>query len=303
MRVLVTGGAGFIGTHTVRLLLDTRHQVTVLDNLSNGRRQNLPAHPFLRLVIGDITDSEAVADALSDTDCVLHLAAQVSVASSVEDPIGSCRDNMLGFVTVLEQTRRAGITRFVYASSAAVYGSPQELPLQETSSTAPLSPYGLEKLVNEQYAALYRELHGLSALGMRYFNVYGPGQDAASPYSGVISRFVERLSSGRPLCIHGDGLQTRDFVYVQDVAAANIAALSGAAEGVVNVGTGSSRTLLELIETLGQVAGITPIVTHDAARKGDIPHSSMSTARVKQLFGNITTTSLEQGLQALWDQR
>ena len=185
--------------------------------------------------------------------------------------------------------------------SAAVYGQPAELPLNEASPTAPSSPYGLEKLVNDQYAALYRELHGLSSLGMRYFNVYGPGQDPKSPYSGVISVFVDRLGNERPLTVHGDGLQTRDFVYVGDVAAANLAALNGTAEGVLNVGTGSSCTLLELITTLGRVTGTTPQLSHAPAREGDIRHSAMSTARLGQALGAVPSTPLEQGLGALWE--
>ncbi len=303
MHVLITGGAGFIGSHTTRRLLSQGHQVTVLDNLSNGRRENLPEDPNLRLVVGDIADPTAVADALDGTDRVLHLAAQVSVITSVEEPRRSCHDNLLGYVTVLDGARRAGINRFVYASSAAVYGQPSELPLRENSAPAPSSPYGLEKLVNDRYATLYRELHSLSTLGMRYFNVYGPGQDPSSPYSGVISCFVDRLSKGQTLTVHGDGLQTRDFVYVGDVAQANITALSSSAEGVLNIGTGSSCTLLELIETLGKVAGVSPTINHTAAREGDIRHSAMTPERLHQVFGTVPSTSLEQGLRALWENR
>ncbi|MGQ9850199.1 MAG: NAD-dependent epimerase/dehydratase family protein [Aggregatilineaceae bacterium] len=300
MHVLITGGAGFIGSHTAKLLLAHGLHVTVLDNLSNGSRENLPLHSRLRLVVGDITDPAAVATALEGADCVLHLAAQVSVAASIEDPIRSCRDNLLGFITVLDSARRAGIQRFVYASSAAVYGQPVKLPLNEASSTAPTSPYGLEKLVNEQYAALYRKLHDLSLLGLRYFNVYGPGQDPKSPYSGVISEFVDRLRTGRPLIVHGDGLQTRDFVYVGDVATINLAALTGTAEGILNVGTGNSCTLLELIATLSRVTGITPQLSYAPARKGDIRHSAMSTTRLNQALGVVPSTPLEEGLSALW---
>lgn len=301
MHALITGGAGFIGSHTAKLLLAQGHQVTVLDNLSSGHRENLPHHPRLRLVVGDITDAAAVSDALSGADRVLHLAAQVSVASSVQDPVNSCRNNLLGFITVLDAARRGGIQRFVYASSAAVYGQPVELPLNESSPTAPASPYGLEKLVNDQYAALYRELHAVSSLGMRYFNVYGPGQDPKSPYSGVISVFVDRIGNEQPLTVHGDGLQTRDFVYVGDVAAANLAALAGSAEGVLNIGTGISCTLLDLIATLGRVTATRPQVSHAAPRDGDIRHSAMSTARLAQALGMVPATPLEQGLRALWE--
>ena len=303
MHVLVTGGAGFIGSHTTKLLLSQGHRVTVLDNFSNGKLENLPEHQGLRLVVGDITDPAAVAVALKGTDRVLHLAAQVSVVNSVEEPVRSCRDNLLGFVTVLDGARRSGVKRFVYASSAAVYGQPAELPLRESSATAPASPYGLEKLQNDQHAALHRQLHGLSSVGMRYFNVYGPGQDPNSPYSGVISRFVDLLGKGEALSVHGDGLQTRDFVYVGDVAAANLAALDGDVEGVLNIGTGSSCTLLELIDTLGQVAGITPQVKHTAAREGDIRHSAMSPERLRDEVGAMPSMPLLEGLRALWESR
>ncbi len=301
MHVLITGGAGFIGSHTARALLAGGHRVTVLDNFSSGKRSNLPDHhDALRIVTGDIGDETAVSDALDGATHVLHLAAQVSVAASVEAPLPSCRDNVLGFLTVLDGARRAGITRFVYASSAAVYGTPAELPLNESSPTGPLSPYGLEKLINDQYGALYRNLYGMSPLGMRYFNVYGPGQDPSSPYSGVISRFVDGLRAGRPLTVFGDGGQTRDFVYVGDVAQANLAALASDGTGVCNVGTGSTVTLLQLIEALAAVAGVDPEVHHAPAREGDIRHSATAIDRMRRELGAAEPTPLADGLARLW---
>lgn len=300
MHVLITGGAGFIGSHTAGCLLQQGHRVTVLDNLSSGKRDNLPDSPDLRLVVGDINDPVAVADAMSSCDRVLHLAAQVSVAASVEAPIPSCRDNILGFVTILDHARRNGITRMVYASSAAVYGQPAELPLNETSATAPSSPYGLEKLVNDQYAALATELYGMRMLGMRYFNVYGPKQDPSSPYSGVISLFVDRLRRNDTLNVHGDGGQTRDFVFVGDVARINAAALADETEGVMNVGTGNSCTLLELIEVLAAIAGVEPMINHGPARQGDIRHSATSVERLRRTLATFPFTPLREGLDELW---
>ncbi len=300
MHVLITGGAGFIGSHTAGCLLQQGHRVTVLDNLSSGKRDNLPDSPDLRLVVGDINDPVAVTDAMTGCDRVLHLAAQVSVAASVEAPIPSCRDNILGFVNILDHARRNGITRMVYASSAAVYGQPAELPLNEASATAPSSPYGLEKLVNDQYAALATELYGMRMLGMRYFNVYGPKQDPSSPYSGVISLFVDRLRRDDSLNVHGDGGQTRDFVFVGDVARINAAALGDETEGVMNVGTGDSCTLLELIEVLASIAGVEPVINHGPARQGDIRHSATSVERLRQTLATFPFTPLRQGLDELW---
>ncbi len=302
MHVLITGGAGFIGSHTAGCLLQQGHRVTVLDNLSSGKQENLPASPELRLVVGDINDPAAVADAIEGCDRVMHLAAQVSVAASVEAPVPSCRDNILGFVNILDHARRNGITRMVYASSAAVYGQPAELPLNESSATAPSSPYGLEKLVNDQYAALATELYGMRMLGMRYFNVYGPKQDPSSPYSGVISLFVDRLRRGEILNVYGDGGQTRDFVYVGDVARINAAALEDDTQGVMNVGTGDSCTLLELIEVLGEIAEIKPTINHGPARQGDIRHSATAVERLRKTLAPFPFTPLREGLDELWKQ-
>jgi UDP-glucose 4-epimerase len=187
----------------------------------------------------------------------------------------------------------------VYASSAAVYGAPQALPLDEDSLCAPTSPYGLEKLVNDQYAALYGALYGLRMLGMRYFNVYGPRQDPASPYAGVISRFASRIARDEPLTVFGDGEQTRDFIFVQDVARANVAALGSSHCGILNVGTGSSVTLLQLIDALAACSGRTPKVSFDPPAPGDIRHSAMRPERIRALLNYTAQTSLLDGLRTL----
>src|SRR5687768_17113812 len=235
MRVLVTGGAGFIGSHSVEALLAADAEVVAFDNFSAGKRENLPAHARLRVVEGDVRSREELCAAMAGCTHVLNLAAQVFVPASIKAPGNSAHHNIVGFANVLDCARDHGIRRVVYASSAAVYGAPRALPLTEDSPTAPMSPYGLEKLVNEQHAALFEHLAAISPLGLRYFNVYGPRQDPTSQYAGVISRFSERLLAGTPLTVFGDGLQTRDFVYVGDVACANVAALKSDATGICNV--------------------------------------------------------------------
>ena len=300
-KVLVTGGAGFIGSHTVEGLLEGGAHVRVLDNLSTGKRSNLPAHKNLDLQVGDIRNPNDVAMAMQGMTHVLHLAAQVSVQASVEDPPTSCSQNILGFVNVLHAARRQQVRRMVYASSAAVYGIPESVPLTETASLRPISPYGLEKHVNEQYAALFQTLYGFSSLGLRYFNVFGPRQDPKSPYAGVISKFIERISGQQALMVFGDGLQTRDFIFVKDIARANLAALEGMETGACNVGTGQSWTLLEVIEALSACVQKPLAVEHLPERGGDIRHSAAQVGRIQQHLGFTAQTPLKAGLKELLD--
>ena len=299
MHILVTGGAGFIGSNSVDLLLRQGHRVRVVDNLYSGKRENLLPHAMLEFVAADIRDEAAIGQAMHGITHVLHLAAQVFVPTSIEQPAFSSSVNVAGFVTVLDAARRAKVQRFVYASSAAVYGAPSELPLTETSTPTALSPYALEKLIDDQYAQLFSELYGMSCCGLRYFNVYGPRQDPRSPYSGVISKFCERVSAGGGLTVFGDGLQTRDFISVIDVARANAAALSGAATGVVNVATGHSVTLLELIEALGRAVGRPLEVIHAPPRDGEVRLSSVNPQRLREDLGVQGYVPLEAGLRQL----
>jgi len=299
-KVLVTGGAGFIGSHSVDALLAKNIPVRVLDNLSSGRRENLPLeHPLLELMIGDIRDATQVRHATKGCSHCLHLAAQVSVTHSLNDPRASADTNVLGFVTVMDAARAAGVQRFVYASSAAVYGDSAELPLTEDAALSPLSPYGLEKLINEHYADLYKRLHKLSAFGLRYFNVYGPRQDPKSPYAGVITLFAKRLESAQTLPVFGDGQQTRDFVYVGDVARANVASLGADVDGVCNVATGQSVTLLALIDALAQLRGARPDLELLPPRDGDIQRSAADPSRLRQLLGMRAHVTLESGLKTM----
>ena len=299
MHVLVTGGAGFIGSHSVEAILDDGGLVTVLDNFSSGQRTNLPKHPRLKIIDDDIRDTSAVDQALIGVSHVLHLAAQISVSGSVADPLGSSEHNIRGFLNVLDGARRATVKRFVYASSAAVYGVPVHLPLDEASTIAPLSPHGLEKSINDQYAALYRKLYSLSSLGLRYFNVYGPRQDPASPDAGVVSRFASAMKKGEPLRVFGDGGQTRDFIFVKDVALVNLNALKKSVTGVCNIATGKSVTLLELIETLAQCTICTSHIKHEPPASGDIRHSSAIPLKMFEQLDPPTMTPLADGLKQL----
>lgn len=299
MHVLVTGGAGFIGSHSVEALLEKGARVTVLDNLSTGKLANVPQHERVECIEGDIRDAATVRRAMQGVTHVLHLAAQVSVRASLEDPANSAGHNIVGFLNLADAARNAGSIRMVYASSAAVYGAPETLPLDEAAPCRPSSPYGLEKWIDDRYASLYRTLYGASMLGMRYFNVYGPRQDPGSPYAGVISRFADCIADDKPLTVFGDGRQTRDFVYVGDVARANVAALESSYEGVLNIGTGTSVSLLQLIDTLGRCAGRSPQVRFDAAVPGDIRDSAMRPDRMREVLGFSPATTLADGLARL----
>jgi len=301
MRILVTGGAGFIGSHTVERLLAEGHNVAVLDNFSSGKRENLPEDSNLTIISGDVRNRDTVKAATNDMDAVLHLAAQVSVSASVDNPVASCEHNVMGFLNVLDSSFKAGVKRFVYASSAAVYGMPKELPLNESSPIDAISPYGLEKSIDDQYAGLYLKLYNYSTLGLRYFNAYGLRQDASSPYAGVISKFVGALKLSEPLTMLGDGKQTRDFIYVDDIAKINVMALKGIETGVCNIGTGESVTLLEMISALARVSGFSPRINFGSAVAGDIRFSSMNPERMHEIFGEMKLTSLTEGLQKLWE--
>ena len=300
-KVLITGGAGFIGSHTADLLLQQGIPVRVLDNLSSGFRHNLPQnHALLEFVEGDIRNKDIVNQCMDGVSHCLHLAAQVSVVASLEDPEFSAQQNIIGFLNVIEALKNHGAKRLVYASSAAIYGNPVTIPLAENVEKTQLSPYGLEKQVNEQYAELYRYLYQVSSLGQRFFNVFGPRQDPKSPYAGVIALFVDRISEGRPLTVFGDGKQTRDFIYVGDVAAANVAALqSPDVEGACNIATGVKTSLLDLIQVLSDITENQSEISFDAAREGDIVDSLALTGKMNNELGIIAQTSLKQGLEKL----
>jgi UDP-glucose 4-epimerase len=296
-KILITGGAGFIGSHTADLLLSQDIPVRVLDNLSSGNRENLPdSHPLLEFVEGDITDSATVNNAMKGVTHCINLAAQVSVVASLENPEFSAMQNIIGFVNVLVAAHQNKVEKIVYASSAAIYGEPTETPLPEGAIKTQLSPYGLEKQVNEEYADMYQRIYGLKSLGQRFFNVFGPRQDPKSPYAGVIALFVDKISRGEPLTVFGDGAQTRDFIYVGDVARANVAALTCDATGACNIATGQQTTLLDLINVLSDITGNHCEVSHAAPREGDIQHSLANPDKMHSQLGLKAETNFRQGL-------
>ena len=302
-RVLVTGGAGFVGSHTVELLLQNDVQVVVLDNLSSGKLTNLDMqHPNLEFIEGDILEFPLIVDLLAGCDAVLHLAAIASVPLSIENPIYTFQVNLQGFLHALEAVRVAGRQiRFVYASSAAVYGKASELPCRDDKPLSGdlLSPYALHKLDNELYANLYMRQQGIPSMGLRYFNIYGPRQDPSSHYSGVISLFLDAYKKGAELTIFGDGQQSRDFISVKDIARANVLALQSDYNGVLNVATGTPETLLNMIKYI-ETAGDHPAkLRFEKARAGDIEASYATTHMAKQHIGFQYVVPLAEGMKEL----
>ncbi len=302
---LVTGGAGFIGAHLVKVLLARGDPVVVLDSLSTGRRGNLPSRA--RLVTGDILDADLVACCMAGARGVFHLAAVVSVQDCVQNLVAAHRVNLTGTLTVLEAARREGNRPVAFASSAAVYGDQGDRPCSEDLAPAPISPYGADKAACELHARALHGLHGLPSAALRFFNVYGPGQASGSPYAGVISRFLENRRHERPHRIFGDGRQTRDFVSVDDVVAALLAAQDLLAREpqalVANVCTGRSTSLLDLAAALDRHgAGPATPIEYAPARAGDIRYSRGAPERMERVLGLRATTPLEEGLAHLLDQ-
>ncbi|MBI2311625.1 MAG: NAD-dependent epimerase/dehydratase family protein [Betaproteobacteria bacterium] len=303
-RVLVTGGCGFIGSHLVEALLRRGYELTVLDDLSSGRLENLPrGERNIRFVEGSITDPESVGQAMGGAGLVIHLAAVSSVQASIEDPLATHRINCDGTLHLLEACRKQGVNKFMFASSAAVYGDPASLPLAEDAAPNPLTPYAFDKLGCELYVAFYHRQFGLDTTIFRLFNVFGPRQDPRSPYSGVISRFVDCVLAGRPITVHGDGMQSRDFVYVEDVAEliAGSLAKGGLSGQTINVGTGRQQALVEVIAALKALAGRELQVQHEKPRDGDVRHSVASTGRLRALLGDLPEASFARGLRKLFD--
>lgn len=300
-KILIIGGAGFIGSHTVELLLAENYDVVVYDNLSTGKKTNLDLNR-VKLIEADILDFSSLQKALQDVDAVLHLAALTSVPQSIQDPLRSLEVNVKGFLNVLQAIRLLQKEiRFVYASSAAVYGDAKKLPCDDAEPLPEnvLSPYALEKANNERYAKLFSDLFGIKSLGLRYFNVYGLRQDPSSPYSGVISKFLSCCAENKPIKIFGDGKQSRDFIHVKDVARANLLALKNHYHGALNIATGKAETLLNLISYLEKSSHKKLSVEFEAARIGDIRESYASTALAKKHLVFQTVIALAEGIQSL----
>jgi len=298
-RVLVTGGAGFIGSHISDALIARGDEVVVVDDFSSGHEANVSEG--VRLVRGDLADVDVAREAVRGCAQVVHCAAQPSVIRSVEDPIASNRANLGASTSLLVAAREAGVDRIVYSSSSAVYGDRVEGAAHEEARESPVSPYGMNKFAAELLFRMAPALYGVDTLCLRYFNVFGPRQDPSSPYSGVISIFVSRALMGEAPVIHGDGLQSRDFTYVADVVAANLAALdthTGSGR-VVNVGGGAGASLIQVWQAIRKACDQPDLeAEHGAARAGDIRHSLAAVEAARALLGFSTQVSLEEGLQA-----
>lgn len=304
MKALVTGGAGFIGSHIVDRLLQDGHQVIVLDDFSTGHRENLAENEKLQIVEGDIRDFNNVNKCMQGVDWVFHKAAVASVPKTVNDPIGSSAVNYQGTLHVLEAARQHEAKRVVFASSAALYGDEPTLPKLETMLPVTLSPYAVDKLASEYACGMYTKLYGLETVSLRYFNVYGPRQDPSSPYSGVISIFADKLNQGAVPTIYGDGEQTRDFVYVSDVVEANMrAAINETAAGqVINIATGNKITLNELLNTFCDIKQVEFNAEYQDSRQGDIKESYANVSKAEKILEWSSTVELNQGLRALIEQ-
>ena len=300
---LVTGGAGFIGSHIVETLLSQGTRVSVVDNLSTGHKANLDVMmPDIIFQEGDIRDGELLNTMAADVEVIFHEAAVVSVPISVEQPVESAEINDLGTLHVLDAARRQGCRRVVLASSSAVYGDEPTLPKREGMTPQPQSPYAVQKLINEHCANLYTTLYGLETVCLRYFNVFGPRQDPSSPYSGVISLFMDKAANGRNPVIFGDGEQTRDFIYVKDVVHANLLAASSeiAAGRVLNVGRGEAISINALWERVSDLAGIDLAPAYEAPRIGDVRHSRAAIENIKTALSFQPAATLLDGLKATY---
>ena len=305
---VVTGGAGFIGSHLVERLLRDRSgaRVRILDDFSTGSMANLPfaagAGERLEIVRGDIRDLATVERAAAGAGVIFHQAAMRSVPRSVADPLGANASNVTGTLHVLEAARRVGCRRVVYASSSSVYGDRPELPKREDQPPAPISPYAVSKAAGEQYAAVWHRLYGVETVGLRYFNVFGPRQDPASEYAAVIPRFILWGLRGAPLEVHGDGRQSRDFTYIDNVVDANCrAAEAPDAAGVFNVGCGDRVSLLDIIAGLDALLGHAVERRHTPVRAGDVPHTLADIERARQLLGYTPLVGFDEGLRRTFD--
>ncbi len=305
MKILVTGGAGFIGSHLTEALIREGHEVRVFDNLSSGSLKNL-ANVSVEFIEGDIADWDAVNTAVSGCDLVFHQAALVSVPQSIKNPRLNHASNVTGAFHLFEAARQAGVRRVIYASSAAVYGNLPDMPNKETGALKPETPYAMAKRTNELMASAFASTYGIEFVGLRYMNVFGPRQDPSSPYSGVLSIFCQNVLAGKPLIIHGDGQQTRDFIYVADVVQANLlaaktASLSPGSSVIFNVGRGQQTSLNQIVEHLAEITGQQIERYYENPRAGDIKHSVADIELAARQLGFVPGTDVRNGLTATLD--
>jgi UDP-glucose 4-epimerase len=300
VRCLVTGGCGFIGSHIAKALVQRGDKVRVLDNLSTGKLKNLDeVKKDVELIQGDICDASAVAGAMKDIELVFHQAALASVPLSVNDPLATHQACVTGTVNVLDQARRAKVRRVMYAASSSAYGNSPWAAKRESDAPAPLSPYAAAKLAGEEYCQAFYQSYGLETVCLRYFNVFGPGQDPKGAYAAVIPAFIVKMRSGQRPLIFGDGAQSRDFTYIANVVAGNLAAAAApaAAGKVYNVASGKSYSLLQLVAALNRVLGLSLEPVFEPARVGDVKDSLADISRAQMELGYSPTVSFEEGLE------
>jgi len=300
---LVTGGAGFIGSHVVERLVGRGDRVRIADDFSSGRRENVPAHASVDVVEGDLADPDVARRAVAGCTHVIHLAAIPSVPRSVKDPVRSHRANVDGTLNVLMAARDVGVKRLVFAGSSSVYGDAAVLPKREDMRPSPLSPYALQKLIGEQYCQLFTRLYGLETVTTRFFNVFGPRQQPGSPYSGVISLFTEALASGKSPTVLGDGRQTRDFTFVGDVVTGVLQCFDAphVAGEVINVAAGGRISLLDLIRTLQSLLKQSAEPVFGPVREGDVRDSQADIEKARRLLGFNPSVEFEDGLRQTVD--
>jgi UDP-glucose 4-epimerase len=300
-RALVTGGAGFIGSNVVGLLVAEGYDVVVLDNLMTGYRRNLDAFARVRFAEGDVRDERLAREVTDGVEVVFHLAASVGNTRSIEHPVDDSEINVIGTLRVLEAARRAGVGKIVCSSSAAIFGELKHLPIREDHPVEPDTPYGVSKLAEEKQCLAYAKLYDIEAVCLRYFNVYGVNQ-RYDAYGNVIPIFAHRMLGGEPLTVYGDGEQTRDFVNVRDVARANLlAAGARGVSGAFNIASGESVTVNRLIEMMSAASGIEPAVEHTAPRKGDVRHSRADVSAARAALGYEPSTGMPEGLVEYMD--
>jgi len=300
MNYIVTGGAGFIGSHITEYLVDHEHEVTIIDNLFSGKKeniQNLIDDPHLTYVQGSITDLDLLKEAFAGMDGIFHQAAIPSVPRSIQNPVATNEANVNGTLNVLVAARDCHVKKIVYASSSSVYGDTPILPKVESMTPNPKSPYAVSKLAGEYYCRVFSEVYGIKTVALRYFNVFGPRQDPESQYAAVIPRFITRTLAGQPPVIYGDGTQTRDFTYVKDVVQANIKAMESNATGVFNVAYNKRISLLSLVDFIADKTGMKVDPVFEPPRPGDIHDSQADISAAEKAFGYSPEYTVRTGLK------
>ncbi len=301
MKYLVTGGSGFIGSNLVKKLLEMNEDVRILDNFATGKRENILPYidnPHLTVIEGDLRSFHIVRTAVKGVDYILHQGALPSVPRSVNDPITTNDVNILGTLNILEAAKEFGVKRVICASSSSIYGNSETLPKVETMPVNPMSPYALTKYTQERYCQIYYNLYGLETVALRYFNVFGPNQDPTSQYSAVIPKFIKLMSEDKEPIIYGDGTQSRDFTFVDNVVFANILACNAekAAGEVINIACGASYTLLELVKMINEILGNNIEPRFASERPGDVKHSLASIGKAKEVLGYEVKVDFKEGL-------